>query len=170
MKRCGTPTNPALLDLAARLGTGIPSAVGVIELCSHYVQDYCPRGMILKWGTGAVATTCDWRKDPKALIDAMVASNWIRRTPEGWQFVAYNGQQSAVIRRQVRLSVGKAYVGKVKRRAVYERDGHRCVRCGSERDLTVDHRKPVASGGGAEIENLQTLCRSCNSRKEANHG
>ncbi|MHB8188944.1 MAG: HNH endonuclease [Ferrimicrobium sp.] len=40
-----------------------------------------------------------------------------------------------------------------------------CERCGSESDLTVDHIIPLARGGSHDIDNLQTLCRSCNSSK-----
>ena len=48
---------------------------------------------------------------------------------------------------------------------VYEIDGWRCRLCGSGRDLTVDHIVPVSKGGGTVWWNLQTLCRSCNSKK-----
>ncbi len=40
-----------------------------------------------------------------------------------------------------------------------------CVRCGTTEDLTADHIRPRAHGGTNEPENLQTLCRRCNSRK-----
>jgi 5-methylcytosine-specific restriction protein A len=40
-----------------------------------------------------------------------------------------------------------------------------CSRCGSTDDLTADHIVPLSAGGESVIENMQTLCRSCNSRK-----
>lgn len=49
--------------------------------------------------------------------------------------------------------------------AVFAKDGYQCVRCGTGEELTVDHIHPVALGGGDEPENLQTLCKRCNSRK-----
>lgn len=54
------------------------------------------------------------------------------------------------------------------RRLVYERDGYRCVRCGSKDHLSLDHIYPWSLGGKDEESNLQTLCRSCNSKKGAN--
>lgn len=53
------------------------------------------------------------------------------------------------------------------RRQVYERDGYRCRHCGTAENLSVDHVYPFSLGGQDGIENLQTLCRSCNSRKGA---
>jgi hypothetical protein len=50
---------------------------------------------------------------------------------------------------------------------VFERDGFKCVTCGSRRFLRADHKHPERHGGLATLENLQTLCRSCNSRKGA---
>lgn len=48
---------------------------------------------------------------------------------------------------------------------VYRRDGFRCVACGSEDEPTLDHRTPVAKGGTNDPENLQVLCRPCNTSK-----
>lgn len=50
---------------------------------------------------------------------------------------------------------------------VFQRDGHRCVECGSGEDLTVDHIVAEIRGGKTTLANLQTLCRSCNCRKGA---
>lgn len=53
---------------------------------------------------------------------------------------------------------------------VFARDGYRCQVCqapGGIVELTVDHIVPVSAGGTNDQTNLQTLCRSCNSRKGA---
>lgn len=43
---------------------------------------------------------------------------------------------------------------------------HRCVCCGGKfQSLTVDHVIPLSKGGTNYIQNIQPLCRSCNSRK-----
>lgn len=44
---------------------------------------------------------------------------------------------------------------------------HKCVRCGSPSDLTIDHRIPLSLGGTNDWTNLQPLCHMCNSRKGA---
>ncbi|MFL5963580.1 MAG: HNH endonuclease [Gaiellaceae bacterium] len=51
------------------------------------------------------------------------------------------------------------------RRAVFERDGGRCVECDSNFDLQYDHVLPVALGGATTVQNLQLLCADCNRRK-----
>ena len=48
---------------------------------------------------------------------------------------------------------------------VWERDNFTCQDCGSRKKLEVDHIYPESKGGVLELSNLQTLCKSCNSRK-----
>lgn len=47
-----------------------------------------------------------------------------------------------------------------RRTIVYERDGG-CLRCRKERDLTLHHIRHRSRGGSNEVDNLQTVCRSC---------
>lgn len=48
---------------------------------------------------------------------------------------------------------------------IMERDGFQCVVCGAQTKLTMDHIVPQSAGGGNEDDNLQTLCRPCNTSK-----
>jgi len=50
---------------------------------------------------------------------------------------------------------------------VFERDGFKCVKCDSRRFLRADHIIAESKGGLTVLSNLQTLCRSCNSKKGA---
>lgn len=51
------------------------------------------------------------------------------------------------------------------RRQVYERDGYQCQHCGCGENLQIDHVHPVSRGGATSVDNLQTLCGTCNQRK-----
>ena len=51
------------------------------------------------------------------------------------------------------------------REAVYERDGHRCIRCGAPSPLTLQHRRARGMGGSSDpstngTANLIVLCGS----------
>lgn len=48
---------------------------------------------------------------------------------------------------------------------VFERDAYRCIDCGTHIDLCCDHVIPESKGGPTTLDNLQTMCRRCNSRK-----
>lgn len=53
------------------------------------------------------------------------------------------------------------------RNDIFLRDGNQCLNCGTPNDLHIDHVVPLALGGAHALANLQTLCRSCNSKKGA---
>lgn len=66
---------------------------------------------------------------------------------------------------QARPAYRKQVIPASIRTKVFERDAYRCVSCAGFVELTCDHKFPESLGGPTTIDNLQTLCRSCNSRK-----
>ncbi len=59
----------------------------------------------------------------------------------------------------------KAKISRSLSKSVMERDGYRCVECSTHIDLCCDHIIAESKGGPTTFENLQTMCRPCNSRK-----
>ncbi|MBC8485859.1 MAG: HNH endonuclease [Candidatus Cloacimonetes bacterium] len=51
---------------------------------------------------------------------------------------------------------------------VWNRDGGKCVKCGSCKDLEYDHIIPVSKGGSNTVRNIQLLCEKCNRKKATN--
>jgi hypothetical protein len=51
------------------------------------------------------------------------------------------------------------------RREIFSLYGEKCLCCGSTENLTLDHINPVKLGGKNSLDNLQPLCKSCNSKK-----
>lgn len=48
---------------------------------------------------------------------------------------------------------------------IYERDGFKCVTCGTSENLEIDHIIPLAKGGTDDPANLQTMCAPHNRKK-----
>lgn len=53
---------------------------------------------------------------------------------------------------------------------VWNRDGGKCVKCGSQENLEFDHIIPFSKGGSNTYRNLQLLCQKCNREKSNNIG
>ena len=71
-----------------------------------------------------------------------------------------------VIRLVHYVHVPRAVQRKISRRALFARDGWRCVYCGtSSGRLTLDHVIPRSRGGDSVWENVVTACAPCNHRK-----
>ena len=71
-----------------------------------------------------------------------------------------------VIRLVQYVRVPRAVQRKISRRALFARDGWRCVYCGTTAGrLTLDHVVPRSRGGTSEWENVVTSCAPCNLRK-----
>lgn len=57
---------------------------------------------------------------------------------------------------------GNGWTWQRTRKAVLERDGHRCLACGTTGvRFEVDHIVPLAAGGSNALVNLRTLCALC---------
>ena len=79
--------------------------------------------------------------------------NWIRHNNE-----------DAVKRREACAYTAKASVKK----AVYGKYGKKCLACGTTKKLSIDHVIPISMGGENNLDNMQPLCKPCNSRKGSN--
>ncbi len=71
-----------------------------------------------------------------------------------------------VIRLVTYVRVPRSIQRKISRRALFARDGWRCVYCGTAGGrLTLDHVVPRSRGGESVWENVVTSCAPCNLRK-----
>lgn len=67
---------------------------------------------------------------------------------------------------EARQRIPKQWIAKA-----FAKQGGKCKRCGEEKllsEMTGDHIRPLAKGGRHTQSNLQALCASCNSSKNAN--
>lgn len=69
--------------------------------------------------------------------------------------------------RSVRRGRYRAHIPRATRRLVYERDDNRCVYCGADDPLSLDHVKPYVDGGQDVPGNLVTACLPCNHSRGA---
>jgi 5-methylcytosine-specific restriction endonuclease McrA len=71
-----------------------------------------------------------------------------------------------VIRLLQYVRVPRAVKRRISRRALFARDGWKCVYCGTPGGrLTLDHVIPRSKGGDSVWENVVTACAPCNLRK-----
>ena len=71
-----------------------------------------------------------------------------------------------VIRLVTYVRVPQSVKRRISRRALFARDGWRCVYCGDGTSrLTLDHVVPRSRGGESVWENVVTACAACNLRK-----
>jgi HNH endonuclease len=104
----------------------------------------------------------------RALLKELVAAGPVEEVDGGYAIRAWlkwNKSAEELGREKSRDRDRKAALTETVRRSVYERDGHACRYCSATADLALDHVLPLYLGGTHAIENLQTLCAACNTRK-----
>ncbi len=77
-----------------------------------------------------------------------------------------NYERPDVIRLTAYVRVPHAVKRRISRRALFARDGWRCVYCGTGAGrMTLDHVVPRSRGGDSVWENVVTACAPCNLKK-----
>lgn len=106
------------------------------------------------------ASLAEWDKDKVTGDGVYGTSDW-----PGW--AKYLNSQIAFIDIQAKRHVyhNKKPISFSLRWEVFKRDDFRCKHCGTRDHLRADHILPESKGGPTTLENLQTLCRTCNSKK-----
>lgn len=117
------------------------------------------------------------------------AADWLKRYPEKkakQQSAWYNKNRERVIEKSKQWAVNNRAEFKINQhnRRVKIRNTHtpitkeqwnflleyshyKCMCCGSSESLSLDHIVPISRGGKNTFQNIQVLCRRCNSTKSA---
>ena len=78
---------------------------------------------------------------------------------------AYFDTYNAAIAETPWDGAGPRQVTWVMKVTAFERDNWRCIVCGSEGPLELDHARALMNGGDNTLENLHTLCHDCHVAK-----
>ena len=110
-----------------------------------------------------------WKLGLFVLVVSIVAGSIIERyflkkknkEIELHEFEEQNLQDIDIIQKPIRR---RTIPQKVKDQ-VWNRDGGKCVECGSNEKIEFDHIIPISKGGSNTYRNLQILCEKCNRSK-----
>ena len=92
--------------------------------------------------------------------NARYRDRW-RRDPD---FRKRKNDQKAMVNHSRRTRKKQGDLTPEQWKAICDRYGNRCLRCGKE-EVTIDHIKPISKGGEHTASNVQPLCKPCNSSK-----
>jgi 5-methylcytosine-specific restriction endonuclease McrA len=104
----------------------------------------------------------DWRTANRARHTAN-ACRWQAENPEKLKAIRAAGKQA----RRAREVSAEGRFSAADVRALEAKQKGRCACCKRKRNLAVDHIIPLAKGGSNWPNNLQLLCKPCNSSKSA---
>lgn len=100
-------------------------------------------------------------------VDPITAAEVITRAAIAGAKDVAQPEKSKGAQRQARYRErGGGMVDAETRAYVFDRDKNTCQDCGSTDHLCIDHIIPVNRGGDSSPENLQVLCKPCNSKKK----
>lgn len=116
-------------------------------------------------------------RNERAAADVVI--NFARKNKELLKYIAHwgdgrGGHISSLILGELGIHQEKTVeikkskrpeVSKKKRDATFNAFGNQCLRCKSYDDICIDHVIPLSKGGENTTDNMQPLCRSCNSLK-----
>lgn len=91
----------------------------------------------------------------------------IREKNKKWENAFPEKRAAITSRRRANLSKAEGSFTQKEWKALCLKYENTCLCCGSKEKMTPDHVVPLARGGTNDIQNIQPLCRSCNSRKGA---
>lgn len=136
------------------------------------INDHCNEFGECKYHYKFLAATCEIDEDAflnliNSLIDRGVLE-WCDFLVE--DFTVRLVRRLRVLTNKNRLRPNQ-YRWSLLRAQVFERDDYTCRYCGERNgNLECDHIQPVSKGGGHELSNLATACKSCNRRKSNKTG
>lgn len=88
--------------------------------------------------------------------------DWLRNEPPITPPLFWQSHQA---RRAFRMKLNGGTHTRAEWLALCAHYNNRCLCCRRKRPLTKDHVIPIVLGGSDNIDNIQPLCRSCNSSK-----
>jgi len=129
-----------------------------IELKPDYAEAYFNRGLACYYQRDLDHAVADFRKVLEVTGDPA-----LRRKTKS-MLVRTKGHRTYAPRRGEPLTATQPIPDDV-RTLVWQRDGGRCVKCGSQHGLAFDYIIPIAQGGSNTARNLQLLCEKCHQEK-----
>jgi 5-methylcytosine-specific restriction endonuclease McrA len=85
------------------------------------------------------------------------SAQWRKNNPEHKRYLDR--------RRRARVMAAEGSITKQEWLGVIAKYGPKCLQCGKEKRLTMDHVVPISCGGFHSVCNVQPLCLNCNSGK-----
>ncbi len=120
------------------------------------------------------AGSTNYRKRLGASLNKRIRQ-WRKRNPDRdraihskWKANHKDAVNASTHRRRAQIKGNGGSYTAAEWQAIKAAQDHRCLMCGRrepEIKLTVDHVIPVSQGGPNTADNIQGLCKSCNSKK-----